>query len=59
MGRLPELSEERAAQILRNVFMECGVSENKTPFRELFERSRSHMRMIPEDEVCLTAGKGV
>lgn len=48
-SRLPELSEERAAQILRNVFLECGVPENKTPFGELLERSRKHMRVPPED----------
>ena len=58
-GQIPELSEERAAQILRSVFTVCGVPENKTPFRELFERSRRHIRMIPEDEVYLTAEKGV
>lgn len=48
-SRLPELSEERAAQILRNVFRECGVPENKTPFGELVERSRKHARVLPED----------
>lgn len=48
-GRLPELSEERAAQILRNVFLECGVPENKTPFGELLERSRKHVRVPSED----------
>lgn len=40
--RLPELSEEKAAQILRNVFAACGVPENKTPFRELLKRSSEH-----------------
>lgn len=33
--QIPELSEERAAQILKNVFAACGVPENKTPFHEL------------------------
>ena len=33
--QIPELSEEKAAQILKNVFAACGVPENKTPFHEL------------------------
>lgn len=33
--QIPELSEETAARILKNVFAACGVPENKTPFHEL------------------------
>ena len=33
--QIPELSEEKAAQILKNVFAACKVPENKTPFHEL------------------------
>ena len=33
--QIPELSEEKAAQILKNVFAICGIPENKTPFHEL------------------------
>lgn len=33
--KMPELSEDRAAQILKNVFAACGVAENRTPFHEL------------------------
>lgn len=49
--QIPELSEERAAQILRNVFTVCGVPENRTPFRELLERTKGHTRTFREDEV--------
>lgn len=33
--QIPELSEEAAARILKNVFATCGVPENKTPFHDL------------------------
>ena len=42
--QIPELSEERAAQILRNVFAACGVPENKTPFHELKQRREKRRR---------------
>lgn len=32
---IPELSEETAAQILKNVFAACHVAENKIPLHEL------------------------
>ena len=34
-AQIPELSEENAARILKNVFDICGVPENKVPFHEL------------------------
>lgn len=49
--RMPELSEEKAAQILRNVFAACGVPENKTPFQELLKRSREHRGTVRQDGV--------
>ncbi len=42
--QMPELSEERAAQILKNVFAACGVPENRTPFHELKQRSEERRR---------------
>ena len=33
--QIAELSEKKAAKILKNVFEACGVPENKTPFHEL------------------------
>lgn len=41
---VPELSEEKAAQILRNVFAACNVTENEIPFEELQRRSREHLK---------------
>lgn len=41
---VPELSEEKAAQILRNVFAACNVPENEIPFEELQRRSREHLK---------------
>lgn len=41
--QIPELSEERAAQILKNVFAACGVPENKTPFHELQLKFQKNM----------------
>lgn len=42
--KIPELSEERAAQILKNVFAACGVPENRTPFHELKLRCQENGR---------------
>ena len=47
---MPELSEERAAQILRNVFAACGMPENRTPFGELLEKTRRYRKTSREDE---------
>lgn len=47
--RMSELSEEKAAQILRNVFDACGVPENKTPFQELLKKSREHMGTVRQN----------
>ena len=49
--RIPELSEEQAAQILRNVFAACKVPENQTPFPELLRRSREHMGRRRQDQI--------
>ena len=43
-GLKPELSEDAAARILRNVFAACGVPENKTPFHELKLRCEKNRR---------------
>ena len=54
--RMPELSEERAAQILRNVFAACGMPENRTPFGELLEKTERYRRMSREGERARPGG---
>lgn len=47
---ITELSEETAAQILKNVFAACHVAENKIPLHELklrYQRN-SQRRLHPE-----------
>lgn len=48
--QIPELSEKKAAQILKNVFAACGVPENKTPFHELQRKYQKIVDGVKDSE---------
>lgn len=48
--QIAELSEKKAAQILKNVFEACGVPENKTPFHELQMKYQKMMDGVKDSE---------
>lgn len=52
--QVPELSEERAAQILKNVFEACGVPENKTPLHDLRMRYEKRREMMERKEEAMS-----
>lgn len=52
--QVPELSEERAAQILKNVFEACGVPENKTPLHDLRVRYQKRKGMMERKEEAMS-----